>query len=169
MGKIERLLGTPLLLECALWPVVLSSLVGLFPVHILPWLQVHHLCSLFCLVSECSCLVCELYHLLRGQSSIKLHVIYNICEMLDRMCCVFWRDPSELGSFPVVFWVLVGFHGLVLLVQCLSIHCCVNSNVSVLIALMVSCQFVELKSSVFKRFDQGAYTQLVETDAMQRI
>src|SRR4051794_747696 len=34
----------------------------------------------------------QIYHIIRGQSAIKLYVIFNVLEILDRLCCSFGGD-----------------------------------------------------------------------------
>ena len=57
-------------------------------------------------------------------------------------------------------WFLIVIHSLVLFFQVITLNVAVNSFSSSLFALLVSNNFVELKQSVFKRFNSGNLFQL---------
>jgi len=37
----------------------------------------------------------RLYHIIRGQNTLKLYVIYNVLEVLDRLCSAFGQDVMD--------------------------------------------------------------------------
>jgi hypothetical protein len=108
--------------------------------------------------------VSRTYHFIRGQSVLKLYVLFNILQMLDRMCASFGEDTIDalfgsvrLSPLRVLFHVVVAsiytaLHSMVHLMAMITMNVSVNSNKSNLFVLLVSSNFVELKSSVFKRF-----------------
>lgn len=131
----------------------------------------------------------RLYHAIRGQSIVKLYAIFNVFEVADRLCVSFGYDCcmhvlggsssrsdrhpaarkrlSAIVSFVVcTFYVLV--HACVLLLQFTAMNVAVNSYSEGLKTLIVSNQFVEIKSTVFRRLDAEALFGLATGDALKR-
>ncbi|KAM9946398.1 hypothetical protein ACTFIT_004705 [Dictyostelium discoideum] len=141
-----------------------------------------------------------LYHYIRGQAVIKLYVIYNVLEVLDKLCCSFGQDifdslywmsfsltssnrnrqdglvPKQrnetriLGPFThlLVATGYVCLHSLVLFSQVITLNVAINSYNNALLTLMISNQFVELKGSVFKRFEKENLFQISCSDIVER-
>ncbi|KAF2077870.1 hypothetical protein CYY_000832 [Polysphondylium violaceum] len=134
-----------------------------------------------------------LYHYIRGQAVIKLYVIYNVLEVLDKLCCSFGQDifdslfwmsvsltlpatnKSEKNSrilapftHTLVALLYVGIHSLVLFSQVITLNVAINSYNNALLTLMMSNQFVELKGSVFKRFESDNLFQISCSDIVER-
>jgi len=144
-----------------------------------------------------------LYHYIRGQAVIKLYVIYNVLEVLDKLCCsfgqdifdsLFWmsvslNDSSSSSSssstttttkneknsrilapftHTLVALLYVGIHSLVLFSQVITLNVAINSYNNALLTLMMSNQFVELKGSVFKRFESDNLFQISCSDIVER-
>ncbi|CAG8480813.1 7673_t:CDS:10 [Diversispora eburnea] len=115
----------------------------------------------------------KMYHSIRGQSAIKLYVIFNVLEILDRLCCSFSGDildslfsNSTFGSKksdsssrghlrPITFFSI-------------TLHVAINSYSNALLTLLLSNQFIEIKSSVFKRFEKENLFQLSCADIVER-
>ncbi|KAG0147148.1 hypothetical protein CROQUDRAFT_62025 [Cronartium quercuum f. sp. fusiforme G11] len=130
----------------------------------------------------------RMYHLVRGQETIKLYVIFNVLEIADRLCCSFVQDildslfsPSTLsrrtdGSQPrlkPIFLFILAFiftvaHTLVLFYQLVSLNVAINSYDHSLITLLISNQFVEIKGSVFKKFEKENLFQMSCADIVER-
>ncbi|KAL6310469.1 DUF747-domain-containing protein [Sparassis latifolia] len=133
----------------------------------------------------------KLYHFIRGQDSIKLYVIFNALEIADRLCasigqdifdCLFSRSTMEIISHrkpptsyilrPVLFFVLAVIynmaHTLVMIYQMISLNVAVNSYDNALLTLLVSNQFVEIKGSVFKKFEKDNLFQITCADIVER-
>ncbi|AAF16565.1 unknown protein; 60214-63582 [Arabidopsis thaliana] len=72
-----------------------------------------------------------IYHMIRGQSTIKLYVVYNILEAI-------------------------------------TLSTCIVAHNNALLALLVSNNFAEIKSSVFKRFSKDNIHGLVYADSIER-
>ncbi|EGC31841.1 hypothetical protein DICPUDRAFT_99083, partial [Dictyostelium purpureum] len=136
-----------------------------------------------------------LYHYIRGQAVIKLYVIYNVLEVLDKLCCSFGQD-----IFDSLYWMSYSFshskdikeksqketrilapvshtivatgyvflHSLVLFSQVITLNVAINSYNNALLTLMISNQFVELKGSVFKRFEKENLFQISCSDIVER-
>ncbi|KAF8585992.1 DUF747-domain-containing protein [Ramaria rubella] len=133
----------------------------------------------------------KIYHSIRGQETIKLYVIFNALEIADRLCtsfgqdiidCLFSRSTLQplsrqqpLGSHifrPFLFFVLatayIVCHSLVLIYQLTSLNVAINSYDHSLLTLLVSNQFVEIKGSVFKKFEKDNLFQITCADIVER-
>ncbi|TFK54341.1 DUF747-domain-containing protein [Heliocybe sulcata] len=129
----------------------------------------------------------KIYHSIRGQDTIKLYVIFNALEIADRLLasigqdildCLFSRPtlaptsrkaktfrPISFFLFAVLYTV---FHTLTLLYQTIALNVAVNSYDYSLLTLLVSNQFVEIKGSVFKKFEKDNLFQITCADIVER-
>ncbi|CAG8483773.1 17054_t:CDS:10 [Acaulospora morrowiae] len=129
----------------------------------------------------------QMYHSIRGQSVIKLYVIFNVLEILDRLCCSFGGDildslfsNSTLGSKnscssasrhlrPITFFVMAFVsHTIILFYQAITLNVAINSYSNALLTLLLSNQFIEIKGSVFKKFEKENLFQLSCADIVER-
>ncbi|KAI0743765.1 eukaryotic membrane protein family-domain-containing protein [Daedaleopsis nitida] len=133
----------------------------------------------------------KLYHFIRGQDTIKLYVIFNALEIADRLCasigqdiidCLFSRSTLEVISHrkrptsytlrPFFYFLLsvvyTVAHALVMIYQMISLNVAVNSYDNALLTLLVSNQFVEIKGSVFKKFEKDNLFQITCADIVER-
>ncbi|KAF8936981.1 hypothetical protein BGZ58_003456 [Dissophora ornata] len=132
------------------------------------------------------------YHFIRGQNAMKLYAIFNCLEIFDRLCCSFGQDildslfsKSTLGSHPpkashsasrharpITFVILailyILAHTMVLFFQMVTLNVAVNSYSNALLTLLISNQFVEIKGSVFKKFEKENLFQLSCSDIVER-
>lgn len=146
------------------------------------------------LLMICTCVILSyfdasrMYHWIRGQNAIKLYVIYNVLEVADRLLsaigqdvleCLFSREALERkpdGRSKVVrpFWLFMlalGYttlHATALFYQVITLNVAVNSYSNALITLLLSNQFVEIKSTVFKKFEKENLFQLTCADVVER-
>ncbi|KAJ3366417.1 hypothetical protein GGF32_005419 [Allomyces javanicus] len=130
------------------------------------------------------------YHFIRGQSMIKLYVIFNLLEVCDRLCCSFGMDildslfarvnPASMGSLakpnrlPLILHavIAVGYvvlHAVVFLYQMITLNVTINSHNNALVSLIISNQFIEVKSTVFKRFEVEPLFQITCSDMVERM
>ncbi|KAJ3306275.1 hypothetical protein HDV03_000195 [Kappamyces sp. JEL0829] len=128
----------------------------------------------------------QLYHTIRGQAIIKLYVIFNALEICDKLCSAFGHDIldslystvdshsssaskrfSRVARF-IVAAAYVSAHTLVLFYQVMSLNVAINSYNNALLTLLISNQFVEIKGSVFKKFEKGNLFQLSCADIVER-
>ncbi|XP_061747631.1 transmembrane anterior posterior transformation protein 1 homolog isoform X1 [Nerophis ophidion] len=127
-----------------------------------------------------------MYHLIRGQSVIKLYLIYNMLEVADRLFSSFGQDildalywtatePKErkrdsIGVIPhflmAVFYVFL--HAILIMVQASTLNVAFNSHNKSLLTIMMSSNFVEIKSSVFKKFEKNNLFQMSNSDIKER-
>ena len=130
----------------------------------------------------------RMYHWIRGQAAIKLYVIYNVLEVCDRLFsaigqdvleCLFSREALERkpdGHSKILrpFWLFilalfyVVIHATALFYQVITLNVAVNSYSNALITLLISNQFVEIKSTVFKKFEKENLFQLTCADVVER-
>ena len=130
----------------------------------------------------------RMYHGIRGQAAIKLYVIYNVLEICDRLFsaigqdvleCLFSqealeRKPNGRSKVWRPFWLFVlalcynVVHSTALFYQVITLNVAVNSYSNALLTLLMSNQFVEIKSAVFKKFEKENLFQLTCADVVER-
>lgn len=144
------------------------------------------------IVLSCSLLMqldpSRMYHNIRGQSAMKLYVIYNVLEVSDRLLsaigqdvleCLFCRETLERGADgrsklirPLWIFVLAliynVLHASALFYQVITLNVAVNSYSNALLTLLMSNQFVEIKGAVFKKFEKDNLFQLTCADVVER-
>ena len=130
----------------------------------------------------------RMYHGIRGQSAIKLYVIYNVLEVCDRLLsamgqdvleCLFSRETLDrnpdgrskvlrpLGMFTLALVYTVA-HATALFYQVITLNVAVNSYSNALLTLLMSNQFVEIKGTVFKKFEKENLFQITCADIVER-
>lgn len=132
-----------------------------------------------------------IYHMIRGQGTIKLYVVYNVLEIFDKLCQSFNGDVLQtsfhsaegLASCPpenMRFWlwrfvcdqalavVASIVHSFILLAQAITLSTCIVAHNNALLALLVSNNFAEIKSNVFKRYSKDNVQSLVYFDSVER-
>jgi transmembrane anterior posterior transformation protein 1 len=127
-----------------------------------------------------------LYHLIKSQSIIKLYIFYNMLEVGDRLLSAFGQDTIDalfwtateakkskkdhLGFIPHFCFALiyVTLHSSLVMFQVTALNVAINSNSKGLLTIMMSNNFVELKGSVFKKFDKNNLFQLTCSDVRER-
>ncbi|KAF6168561.1 hypothetical protein GIB67_005173 [Kingdonia uniflora] len=127
-----------------------------------------------------------IYHMIRGQGTIKLYVVYNVLEIFDKLCQNFGGDVlqtlfnstdriASCSQENVHFWlrrficdqVLAAIASNILLSltfhfsQAITLSTCIVAHNNALLALLVSNNFAEIKSNVFKRFSKDNIHNLV--------
>lgn len=130
----------------------------------------------------------RMYHGIRGQSAIKLYVIYNLLEVCDRLLsalgqdileCLFSREtldrnPDGRSKVMRPFWmfllalVYTVVHATALFYQVVTLNVAVNSYSNALLTLLMSNQFVEIKGTVFKKFEKESLFQITCADVVER-
>ncbi|KAK4765394.1 hypothetical protein SAY86_026484 [Trapa natans] len=132
-----------------------------------------------------------IYHMIRGQGTIKLYVVYNVLEIFDKLCqnfggdvlktlfnsaeglanCLaddksYWRRRFGLDLALAVASSII--HAFVLLAQAITLSTCIIAHNNALLALLVSNNFAEIKSNVFKRFSRDNVHSIVYHDSVER-
>ncbi|XP_031675509.1 transmembrane anterior posterior transformation protein 1 homolog [Oncorhynchus kisutch] len=115
-----------------------------------------------------------MYHLIRGQSVIKLYIIYNMLEVFssfgqDILDALYWTatEPKEkkrahIGVVPhfLMAVLYVFLHAILIMVQATTLNVAFNSHNKSLLTIMMSNNFVEIKGSVFKKFEKNNLFQM---------
>ncbi|XDV37495.1 hypothetical protein PO909_007087 [Leuciscus waleckii] len=127
-----------------------------------------------------------MYHLIRGQSVIKLYIIYNMLEVADRLFSSFGQDildalywtatepksrkRAHIGVIPHFFMAVfyVFLHAILIMVQASTLNVAFNSHNKSLLTIMMSNNFVEIKGSVFKKFEKNNLFQMSNSDIKER-
>ncbi|XP_045523247.1 protein TAPT1 homolog isoform X1 [Pieris brassicae] len=140
----------------------------------------------------CSIIMCYIdtnmmYHLVKSQSVMKLYIFYNMLEVGDRLFSAFGQDTIDalfwtateprdrkrehLGVIPHLIFAMiyVFLHSLLVLFQATTLNVAFNSNNKSLLIIMMSNNFVELKGSVFKKFDKNNLFQVSCSDVRERL
>lgn len=130
----------------------------------------------------------RMYHGIRGQAAIKLYVIYNVLDVCDRLLSALGQDILECliskealerkpdGRSKVIkpLWLFFAalaynmIHSTALFIQVITLNVAVNSYSNALSTLLMSAQFVEIKSTVFKKFEKENLFQLTCADVVER-
>ncbi|MDP2436244.1 MAG: TAPT1 family protein [archaeon] len=128
--------------------------------------------------------VSVLYHWIRVQSTVKLYVIFNMLEIFDKLCRSFGQDifDSLLYSFDPMKKVRLGWfhhfftamtvsylHSLLLLGQIFTLNVAINSQSNSFITLLISNQFLELKSNVFRKLSNENLMSVTCSDMIERV
>uniref|UniRef100_A0A1B0DA33 Protein TAPT1 homolog n=1 Tax=Phlebotomus papatasi TaxID=29031 RepID=A0A1B0DA33_PHLPP len=128
----------------------------------------------------------RMYHIIKSQSIIKLYIFYNMLEVGDRLLSAFGQDAIDalfwtatepktsrrqhLGIIPhfcfALIYVIV--HSGLIMFQATTLNVAINSSNKGLLTIMLSNNFVELKGSVFKKFDKNNLFQLTCSDVRER-
>lgn len=124
----------------------------------------------------------SIYHLIRGQNFFKLYVLFNILTIFDKLCCslgedildsLFYSAQLRFFSFKTLLDLIIAsiymvIHSLVLYLQIVSLNVAINSNNSALVSLLISNNFLELKSNVFKKYTKAQLFQIASSDIVER-
>ncbi|XP_011637858.1 protein TAPT1 homolog isoform X1 [Pogonomyrmex barbatus] len=129
-----------------------------------------------------------MYHVVKSQSVIKLYIFFNMLEVGDRLFSSFGQDiidallwtateprsrstrTQHFGTLPHFFFatIYVLCHSILILFQATTLNVAINSSNKALLTIMMSNNFVELKGSVFKKFDKNNLFQLSCADIKER-
>ncbi|XP_020595783.1 protein POLLEN DEFECTIVE IN GUIDANCE 1 isoform X3 [Phalaenopsis equestris] len=132
-----------------------------------------------------------IYHMIRGQGTVKLYVVYNVLEIFDKLCQSLGEDvlqvlfssaeglsncsaenfKLEISKFAFDMAIaIVAFilHSFILLAQAVTLSTCIIAHNNALLALLVSNNFTEIKSNVFKRVSKDNLHNVVYSDIIER-
>lgn len=152
-----------------------------------------HICDLLKGILMILCGVClnyvdtsRMYHVIRGQAVIKLYIFFNMLDVGDRLLAsfgqdildaLFWtateqrgRKREHIGTVPhfVLAIVYIFLHAILMLFQATTLNVAFNSHNKALLTIMMSNNFVELKGSVFKKFEKNNLFQMSCSDVRER-
>jgi hypothetical protein len=124
--------------------------------------------------------VSYMYHYIRGESFLKLYVIFNMLEMFERwfrsvgvdlfdllMASVrhSWRSllPKFLTTLAYCF-----VHSIMHLLRVLLLNVAINTSSSAVFLIIVTNNFGEIKSTVFKRYELKSLFPIITSDIVER-
>ncbi|KAJ2454899.1 hypothetical protein EV183_001160 [Coemansia sp. RSA 2336] len=126
----------------------------------------------------------QMYHAIRAQSSLKLYFIFSALDIFDRLLATFGHDaldalqstvtdalPQRWRSGAGYFAIAQGYmllHTLVMFCQVITLNVAVNAYSDQLVSLLISVQFVEIKSTVFKKWEKEMLFQISCADIVER-
>ena len=121
----------------------------------------------------------RIYHYIRGQNTLKLYVIYNMLQITDKLLCSAGEDiiyntlhtnNIAYKSMYLFIAILYNFiHALIIYLCIITLNVSINSDDNSLFVLLISNNFTELKSVVFKRCDSSNLMQISLSDATERL
>ena len=124
----------------------------------------------------------RLYHWIRVQAMIKLYVIVAMIDVLDRLLISFGKDATDslywnihrrpyhprcIASVVVVLCYTT-LHALLLFVHAATVNVALNSADAALLSLLVSGNFAEIKSTVFKNYKKKNLFDITTGDINER-
>lgn len=122
-----------------------------------------------------------IYHTIRGQELIKLYIIYNMLEVADRLIASVGQDTMDSFFWCLthprpmrlilhtIFAILYMFvHSFIMLLQATTLNVAFNNHNKVLLLIMMSNNFIEIKGSVFKKFEKNNLFQVTCADVRER-
>jgi len=135
-----------------------------------------------------------IYHYIRSQDTIKLYVVFNILDIMDKLFLSFNTDTfeamalraytctdknltlkSRIVEAALLFrnWLIsttsILVHGSVILIQAVTLNVALNTSNKGLLPLLVSNQFMEVKGFVFKRMDYKRLFNITCQDIAERV
>ncbi|XP_065183935.1 transmembrane anterior posterior transformation protein 1-like isoform X2 [Sycon ciliatum] len=128
-----------------------------------------------------------LYHMVRGQSVIKIYVMFNILDIGDKLLASFGQDTLDalywtatekharrrehawtVCAHYLLAMVYILLHSTLVFFQAITLNVAINSHNQSLFTVVVSNQFVELKGSAFKKFEKNNLFQMSCSDIRER-
>lgn len=124
----------------------------------------------------------QVYHFIRGQNMIKLYVLASMMEVMDKLFASFGQDafdalhlqtrynPTSIKLFQyfVITSIYVVAHSSLYFFEVATYTVVVNSSDEALLTVLILNNFAELKSYVFKKFDNNNLFQLACSDINER-
>ena len=137
--------------------------------------------------------VSYLYHFIRGQELLKVYVVFVMLETFDRLLTSFGSDamlamhlrtmevatPHKgvteyartlsllLLDFSFAFGACI-LHSFTLFAQAIALNVTMNSGSNALLTMVISNNFGEIKSFVFKNYDERKLFPIAVGDAVER-
>ena len=124
----------------------------------------------------------KLYHWIRQQAMIKLYVLIAMVEVFDRLMCglgqdclesMYWNTVHRPRSWRMVISITLVLiyatcHTLILFVHVETMNVAMNSADQALLTLLISGNFAEIKSTVFKKYNKPALFKITVSDVCER-
>lgn len=138
-----------------------------------------------CAIPMCFMDISVVYHTVRAQAAIKLYMFFNMLEVCDRLLSSFGQDTLDAvywtateprrkhSLWKLLLWLIIAIvyctiHAILVLLQAITLNVAFNSQNKMLLIIMLTNNFIELKNSVFKKFDRNNLFQLSCSDCRER-
>jgi len=139
---------------------------------------------IFAIYRYCLCLISvgKLYHWIRGQEMLKLYVLMAMVEVFDRLMCSLGQDALDslywnitrrpyhprmiISTIVVLFYAVT--HSLILLIHVATLNVAMNSADQALLSLLIGGNFAEIKSTVFKKYNEVILFKITSSDICER-
>lgn len=123
---------------------------------------------------------------------LKIHALYGALDILEKVLANFGIDTIaavagtcnmlcdvrsadkatkrcvQLGCDLFIAWLVMTLHGVVIMCQGLIYAVALNGSRNALVALLIACQFMEVKGIVYKKFDEGKLFHMALLDLTER-
>lgn len=131
----------------------------------------------------CNISIGTLYHWIRGQEMMKLYVIAAMIEIFDRLLSslgqdcldsLYWNTVNNPKSQRFLVAILVvsvyaSIHTMLLLVHITTLNVALNNKSDhTVLTLLISGNFAEVKSTVFKKYNKTALFKIAASDICER-
>ena len=125
----------------------------------------------------------RIYHYIRTQSVIKLYLLFGMLDIFDRLFTALGQDVLQTLYYSTRYeprhtlqglmhflyaQVYVLLHSTLKFVQLVTLTVAINSTSNAVLTLLISSNFTEMKSLVFKRFDESNVFQISCADIVER-
>ena len=124
----------------------------------------------------------RVYHYIRGQTLIKLYVLTAMLEIFDKLLCSFGQDafdslycitrmrpnPRKILYAFMITAIYTILHSSLYFMLIATLTVAINSADQALVTVLVLNNFGEIKSFVFKKFDNQNLFQLSCSDVTER-
>ncbi|CAK9042784.1 unnamed protein product [Durusdinium trenchii] len=121
-----------------------------------------------------------MYHYIRGESFLKLYVLFNMLEMFERWCRSVGVDLFDLllasarhpwySLLPKYCATLVYcfVHATMHLIRVILLNVAINTSSNAVFLIIVTNNFAEIKSTVFKRYEEKSLFPIITSDIVER-
>ena len=124
------------------------------------------------------------YHYIKMLSFMRLYVIFNLLDIFDKLLTALGQDIFDSLHWATqnrpkdriwsIFFLSIGAsvyaitHSALTFSRMVSLNVAINTKDNALLTLLISNNFIELKSSVFKRFQPENVFQIACSDIVER-
>jgi len=124
--------------------------------------------------------VAWIYHYIEGESFLKLYVLFNMLEMFERWCRSVGVDLFDLllASIRHPWYKLLPkyaatlvycfVHATMHLIRVILLNVAINTSSNAVYLIIVTNNFAEIKSTVFKRYEEKSLFPIIASDIVER-
>lgn len=118
--------------------------------------------------------ICKFYHFMRVQSLMKMYVVYNFLEVVEKLVITILHDFDKYNKkhFTMLKYILhavfVYVHALILYAYFITLYVTINSNINTYYALLIGTNFVELRTVLFRKCTSEMLIANMDNDIVRR-